>query len=108
MVTEATRLLLNDYSKFSTSSSLPGELTRNRSQLSAQFSETRPKVVNYDPEKPIAGTYEGISAHLMQDSQSRISSISAFRRPASVENVVAAMEMLDVMSFSCSLSCKAV
>jgi len=53
-VAEAAHLLIFDASKFVIMIPLTEEASfHHKSKLSTQFSEMAPKVINYDPEKPI-------------------------------------------------------
>ena len=102
-VSNAVVLLLYDPSKFVVP--IPSlVISHHRSALSAQFSVTAPKVINYDPEKPIKMHRENAAAKLAQTSHLQIEHSSDTQRPSG-SNVYNALEMLDVNSLITCYPC---
>jgi len=81
-VTEAIKLFVHDPFKFvilvPTQS---GNISQDRSRLFAQFSSTAPKVINYDPDKPVKRRRESsvdlaVASHMQMSYSRRMSTAS--------------------------------
>jgi len=86
-VTAAAQLLLFDPSKFIVPMSFHSVVPRFRSNLSTQFSEMAPKVISFDPSKPIR-MHRDESAHIAQFSHLHVVSTTSYApRPSSISGV---------------------
>ena len=101
-VTEAAQLLVFNASMFVIPLTPHEEASHHRSRvsrLSAQFSEIMPKVINYDPDKPITLLPGTSSKQLAQTSRLMLSSMPHARRltaTAAAAAVPATVQPLDV------------
>jgi len=75
-VSKAAQLLFFNPAKFSIPITSDQSVSHPRMVLSAQFSEIAPKVISYDPEKPIKPKQRDSSTHLAQRSRFSFSSVT--------------------------------
>jgi len=99
-VVEAANLLIFDASKFVIMIPLPEEtLYHDKRRLSAQFSEIAPKVINYDPEKPIR-VHPDSPTPLARLSRLMLSTMSDVRHSfASNAHAVQPLKVIYVLNF---------
>ena len=95
-VNDAGLLLLHDPTRFGIPLSSRADIAQPRSVLSTQFSTIAPKIINYDPQKPVKVRVMD-SPVLAQRSHLLISGMSDIRRHSS-SNMPTALEAFDVIS----------
>ena len=103
-VTQATKLLLYDPNMFVVPLPVHSEDSHHRHRLSAQFSAMAPKVINYDPQKPIAAHRRSSKQlDLASTISVQILSSTSGVRYHSSRNIPTALDQLDVSFSFCTL-----
>jgi len=93
-VTDAASLLVFDPSRFVILVPSDAQVSQQRSVMSAQFSSTAPRVINYDPDKPVR-RLDDSSVEFSLASHIQLSSFA--RRLSTGSNVPAVTRQLDVI-----------